>query len=86
MECKTLGSVEVVDDAGRLALGGPQQRKILAVLLCEPEKALTFDRLIDVLWSAGMYPTTRAYGDLVRFPPCRPWRWLDHDDGCGVHP
>lgn len=51
-----LGSVEVVDDSGRLALGGPQQRKILAVLLCEPGKTLTFDRLIDVLWSAGDAP------------------------------
>src|SRR3954452_14525551 len=56
VEFKMLGSVEVIDNGGRVSLGGPQQRKILAVLLCDPGKTLTFDRLLDVLWPDGNAP------------------------------
>ena len=55
MEFKVLGSIEVLDDNGPVMLGGPQQRKVLAVLLCEPGKTLTYDRLLEVLW-----PTVEA--------------------------
>ena len=51
-----LGSVEVLDDDGRVSLGGPQQRKLLAVLLCEPGMTLTYERLLEVLGPTGEPP------------------------------
>ena len=56
MEFKVLGSVEVLDDDERVSLGGPQQRKLLAVLLCEPGMTLTYERLLEVLWPTGEPP------------------------------
>ena len=51
-----LGAVEVVDDGGPVSLGGPQQRKVLAVLLSDPGTTLTYDRLLEVLWPDGQAP------------------------------
>ena len=51
-----LGAVEVVDDGGRSRLGGPQQRRVLAVLLSDPGTTLTYDRLLEVLWPDGQAP------------------------------
>lgn len=51
-----LGAVEVVDDGGPVSLGGPQQRKVLAVLLSDPATTLTYDRLLEVLWPDGQAP------------------------------
>jgi len=56
VEFKILGGVEVVDDVGPVSLGGPQQRKVLAVLLSDPGTTLTYDRLLDVLWPDGQAP------------------------------
>src|SRR3954452_11208590 len=56
VEFKMLGSVEVIDEGGRVSLGGPQQRRILAVLLCDPGKTLTYERLLDVLWPTSDPP------------------------------
>ena len=50
MEFRILGPLDVVGDIGPVALGGPQQRKILAVLLSDPGRVLTYDRLVEVLW------------------------------------
>ena len=56
VEFKMLGAVEVVDAGGPLSLGGPQQRKVLAVLLSDPGTTLTYDRLLEVLWPDGQAP------------------------------
>jgi predicted ATPase/DNA-binding SARP family transcriptional activator len=46
-----LGPFEVVDDEGReLALGGPKQRAVLAVLLLHAGEVISSDRLIDDVW------------------------------------
>src|SRR5262249_49173517 len=45
-----LGPVEVRDDGGPIALGGPQQRRILAALLAEQGKVVAVDRLVDAIW------------------------------------
>ena len=50
MEFRILGPLEVVGDHGVVSLGGPQQRRILAVLLSDPGRVLTYDRLVEVLW------------------------------------
>ncbi len=50
MEFRILGPLEVIGDAGPISLGGPQQRRVLAVLLSDPGRILTYDRLVEVLW------------------------------------
>ena len=56
MEFRVLGPVEAVHDGAPLSLGGPQQRRVLAAMLAEPGRVLTFDALTDVLWPAGDAP------------------------------
>ncbi|HYB29899.1 MAG TPA: ABC transporter substrate-binding protein [Solirubrobacteraceae bacterium] len=50
IEFRVLGSFEVVDDGGSVALGGPKQRALLAVLLLHRGEAVSTDRLIDEIW------------------------------------
>ena len=56
LEFRILGPMDVVGDGGSVNLGGPQQRRILALLLAEPGTVLTFDRMVDALWPAGDSP------------------------------
>ena len=50
IEFRILGSLEVVDRDRLLALGSPQQRALLAVLLVHRGEPVSSDRLIDALW------------------------------------
>jgi DNA-binding SARP family transcriptional activator len=50
MEFRILGPLEVVDGGRPIALGGPQPRALLAILLTRPNEAVSSDRLIDDLW------------------------------------
>jgi DNA-binding SARP family transcriptional activator/WD40 repeat protein len=50
LEFRILGPLEVLDVGGTINLGGPQQRRVMSVLLCEPGRVLTYDRLVEVLW------------------------------------
>ena len=50
IEFRILGSLEVVDGDGLLALGSPQQRALLGVLLVHRGEPVSSDRLIDELW------------------------------------
>ncbi|MGH2892936.1 MAG: AfsR/SARP family transcriptional regulator, partial [Solirubrobacteraceae bacterium] len=50
IEFRLLGSLEVVDHGRLLALGSPQQRSLLAVLLVHRGEPVSSDRLIDELW------------------------------------
>src|SRR5215813_436029 len=59
MEFRILGPLEVVEDGRPIALGGPKQRTLLALLLLTPNRPVSVDRLVDVLWS-GEPPTTAA--------------------------
>ena len=58
IEFRVLGSFEVVGDDGPLALGGPKQRALLAVLLLHRGEAVSTDRLIDEVW--GEQPPATA--------------------------
>ena len=51
MEFRILGPLEVADDGRPLALGGPRQRRLLALLLLTPNRAVSADRLIDAMWA-----------------------------------
>jgi DNA-binding SARP family transcriptional activator len=50
MEFRILGPLEVVDRGAPVALGGPKQHALLSALLLTPNRAVSIDRLIDVLW------------------------------------
>jgi DNA-binding SARP family transcriptional activator len=50
MEFRILGPLEVVDRGRTLALGGPRQRALLALLLTHANNVVSSDRLIDELW------------------------------------
>ena len=45
-----LGPVDVVDDGRTIALGGKQQRRLLAVLVANRGFVVPVDRLVEVLW------------------------------------
>ena len=45
IEFRVLGSLEVVDQDGPVALGAPQQRALLAVLVLHRGEAVSSDRL-----------------------------------------
>jgi YVTN family beta-propeller protein len=58
MEFRVLGSLEVVDRDGPVALGAPKQRALLAVLLLHRGEPVSSGRLIDEIW--GEQPPASA--------------------------
>src|SRR6516225_6382806 len=58
LEFRVLGPLEVVDADQPVALGGSQQRLVLALLLLSSPEAISADRLIDELW--GEQPPASA--------------------------
>jgi DNA-binding SARP family transcriptional activator len=59
MEYRLLGPLEALEDGRSLALGGAQQRALLAVLLLHANQVVSRDRLIDELWGEAP-PATAA--------------------------
>jgi DNA-binding SARP family transcriptional activator len=64
-EFRLLGPLEARKDDGLLQLGGPKQRALLAVLLFDPGRTVSTDRLIDALW--GEQPPRTAATSLQNF-------------------
>ena len=62
---RVLGPLEVSDETGPLLLGGQKQRAVLALLLLEPGRVVSIDRLIDALW--GEHPPRTATTSLQNF-------------------
>jgi DNA-binding SARP family transcriptional activator len=61
VEFRILGPLEILDDQGqRLALGGPKQRALLAVLLLHAGQVVAVERLVDELWGEDP-PDTAAH-------------------------
>ena len=50
MEFRILGPLQVLDEGRELPLRGAKQRALLALLLLEPNRVVSRDRLIDELW------------------------------------
>lgn len=57
MYFRILGPLELVEEGRELALGGPRQRALLAILLLRANQVVSSDRLIDELWSGDAPPT-----------------------------
>jgi DNA-binding SARP family transcriptional activator len=50
VEFRVLGPLEVTEGRRSLALGGPRQRALLAILLTRANEVVSTDRLVDELW------------------------------------
>jgi DNA-binding SARP family transcriptional activator len=50
MDYRVLGSLDVRNSEGSIALGCPKQRALLALLLLNANQPVSRDRLIDDLW------------------------------------
>ena len=50
MEFRILGAIEVIVDGRQLALGGPKQRAVLAMLLLHANDVVARDRLVEAVW------------------------------------
>src|SRR3954454_16699325 len=70
MEFRILGPLEVVDDGQAVAVGGPGQRALLALLLLRANAVVTTDRLLDELWP-GEPPASRTTALQVRVSQLR---------------
>jgi DNA-binding SARP family transcriptional activator len=57
VEFLVLGPLHVMHAGEALALGGPQQRALLALLLVHPPEWVSRDRLIDELWGERPPPS-----------------------------
>lgn len=55
-----LGPLEVLGDGRPVALGGPQQRGLLAVLLLDANRVVSRDRLVSELWGDDPPATARS--------------------------
>jgi len=61
VQFRMLGPLEVLEDDGRpLALGGPKQRALLAMLLVHAGQVVSADQLIDELWGEDSPDTARS--------------------------
>jgi DNA-binding SARP family transcriptional activator len=60
LQFRILGPFEVSDETGHVALGGPKQRGLLAILVLEAGRVVPTDRLIDLLWGEQAPRTATA--------------------------
>ena len=60
MRYGVLGPVEVSAEGEVVAIGGPQQRRVLALLLQRPGHAVSTTRMVDCLWPDGEAPEGAA--------------------------
>jgi serine/threonine protein kinase/WD40 repeat protein/DNA-binding winged helix-turn-helix (wHTH) protein len=56
MRYEVLGPVQAKLDDVVVAVGGPQQRRLLALLLSQPGQSVSSQRLVDCLWPDGLAP------------------------------
>jgi DNA-binding SARP family transcriptional activator len=57
MRFRVLGPLEVEADDGPVALGGPKERLLLALLLTRPNQVVSVDALVGGLWDEQPPPT-----------------------------
>ena len=71
MEFRVLGVLEALEDGLPISLGGPKQRSVLAMLLLDPNRSVSTDRLVDGLW--GDEPPLRPAATLqvLRLEPAQ---------------
>jgi DNA-binding SARP family transcriptional activator len=72
MHIRLLGPLEVLDSGRALALGGPQQRAVLALLALHANRVMTVDELLDGIWgdriTDGSVNVLQVYVSRLRKP------------------
>ena len=83
MRIRVLGPVEVERDGAPVAVGGPQQRRLLALLVAQRGRVVSTERLVEALWPDGDAPdgAARSMRTYVVAPPGRAPGRLDHAHG-----
>jgi DNA-binding SARP family transcriptional activator len=76
-----LGSVTITDGDRELAVGGPRQRRLLAMLLVHRNSVVSTDRLADVVFAGE---PTEAASTTLRSYVARVRRVIDGSEGIGV--
>uniref|UniRef100_UPI001600F2EE AfsR/SARP family transcriptional regulator n=1 Tax=Nocardioides pelophilus TaxID=2172019 RepID=UPI001600F2EE len=70
MDVRFLGPLEVVADDRTVALGGPRQRAVVAVLALAVPEVVSTDRLVDAIWGeeppASPLPTLQVFVSKLR--------------------
>jgi predicted ATPase len=70
VEFRVLGPVEAQQNGRLIALGGPRQRTLLALLLLRPGRVVPTDELVDAIWVGdppeGAATTIRSYVSRLR--------------------
>jgi hypothetical protein len=56
---RLLGPLEVRAGDGPVPIGGPKQRTLLALLVLQPNRVVTVDRLTDAIWGSEPPATAR---------------------------
>ncbi|MGH9213421.1 MAG: AfsR/SARP family transcriptional regulator, partial [Acidimicrobiales bacterium] len=59
LDFRVLGPLAVVRDGSEVALGGPRQRLVLALLLLNAGRVVAAERLVDLIWGESE-PATRT--------------------------
>jgi WD40 repeat protein/DNA-binding SARP family transcriptional activator len=59
VDFRLLGPLEVRAGDGPVPIGGPKQRTLLALLLLQPNRVVTVDRLTDAMWGSEPPATAR---------------------------
>ena len=62
MRYGVLGPVEAMVDGTAIAIGGPQQRRILAVMLARTGQPISVEHLLECLWPDGLAPNGASFG------------------------
>ena len=60
LDFRILGPLEVLADGERIAVGGPRQRVVLAMLLLAPNRIVSIDRLTEAVWNGHPPATSRT--------------------------
>lgn len=70
MDVRLLGPLEVVADDRTVALGGPRQRAVVAILALAVPEVVSTDRLVDAIWGeeppASPLPTLQVFVSKLR--------------------
>ena len=59
MRYKVLGPLEIERDGVPVPIGGPQLRRLFAVLVSRRGRQVSGDRLVEALWADGQPPTAQ---------------------------
>jgi DNA-binding SARP family transcriptional activator len=60
LDFRILGPVQVIADGQPVPIAGPRQRTVLAMLLLEPQRVISLDRLVEAVWGNTPPATSRT--------------------------